>query len=445
MNLITALLVSFLAVAAANPVVDPAARAVAVDARSVLPRNCETVPTLICTGGFNQEIACTDIPFGCSATGVPPVTSDATCAADCIWFAHDTRVHTSKAFTGSWFNRSRYSPVVEADPWIKDREVATGREMMFGSWIVRCLLGYKVEAGSQMPGNSSQLIPSRTLIVRQGWDDERILGTSYLERSSKRDRETRQLGVELLRGHLVELADKCDREDTTRGCVARVANTHGQWCGEMVMRISVSLGNVERSSVGWASCSAMWDGGPRIYDAAVMKFKMMQASRAAFPDPEKIQWVRIHAVYLQAVERRQAQQLLQSKHLWGCWEDKRHGSFMQTREREAANGEECVRGDPGINVKLVHMPNEVRGFICYLLEASPPALASLEGKGEANGSENMGLRGINPRTGNQGAHGSVARGVVKEIDNMVDELLRELCRGPFHLREEGSARECWRA
>ncbi|KAJ7105854.1 hypothetical protein C8R44DRAFT_745509 [Mycena epipterygia] len=51
----------------------PAGHAVAVDSRSA-------VATLICTGGFAQEIACTDIPFGCSATGVPPVTSDATCA-----------------------------------------------------------------------------------------------------------------------------------------------------------------------------------------------------------------------------------------------------------------------------------------------------------------------------------------------------------------------------
>ncbi|KAJ7107912.1 hypothetical protein C8R44DRAFT_885302 [Mycena epipterygia] len=102
MNLITVLVVSFLAVVAVNvsiilasppftenaqSVVDTVAGAVAVDSRSarlgVLPRNCEAVATLSCTGGFDQEIVCTDNPFGCSATGEPPVTSDATCAAQC--------------------------------------------------------------------------------------------------------------------------------------------------------------------------------------------------------------------------------------------------------------------------------------------------------------------------------------------------------------------------
>ncbi|KAJ7096823.1 hypothetical protein C8R44DRAFT_889427 [Mycena epipterygia] len=78
MKLITALLVSFLAVASANPVVDKAAR------DTVVPRMCEIVPFLSCQGGINQESQCENLGFTCQASGTPPIISDTTCAAQCV-------------------------------------------------------------------------------------------------------------------------------------------------------------------------------------------------------------------------------------------------------------------------------------------------------------------------------------------------------------------------
>ncbi|KAJ7451353.1 hypothetical protein FB451DRAFT_1284292 [Mycena latifolia] len=77
MNLLTALLASFFAVAAAKPVGDMAAREVAV------ARNCLTLPFLLCDGGIDQEIACGDA-WQCPGNGLHPVISNATCAAQCV-------------------------------------------------------------------------------------------------------------------------------------------------------------------------------------------------------------------------------------------------------------------------------------------------------------------------------------------------------------------------
>ncbi|KAJ7112370.1 hypothetical protein C8R44DRAFT_742049 [Mycena epipterygia] len=82
MKFISALFVSFFAVAAANPVVDKAARQV-----GVLPSgggsgaHCDIAPFLVCDGGLEQESDCEMIPYQCQATGVPPITTDSTCAA----------------------------------------------------------------------------------------------------------------------------------------------------------------------------------------------------------------------------------------------------------------------------------------------------------------------------------------------------------------------------
>ncbi|KAJ6596215.1 hypothetical protein DFH09DRAFT_1072270 [Mycena vulgaris] len=73
MNFLAALLASLLAVAAANPVGDMAAREPAGPP-------CEIVPSLSCQGGIDQQIACGDA-WTCSGNGLHPVISNATCAA----------------------------------------------------------------------------------------------------------------------------------------------------------------------------------------------------------------------------------------------------------------------------------------------------------------------------------------------------------------------------
>ncbi|KAJ6521223.1 hypothetical protein B0H19DRAFT_1385376 [Mycena capillaripes] len=78
-NLITALLVSFAAVALAKPVVDGAAREASVEWRS-----CQTVPFLVCSGSVDQEFACANLGFNCPGNGLSPVISDPTCAAQCV-------------------------------------------------------------------------------------------------------------------------------------------------------------------------------------------------------------------------------------------------------------------------------------------------------------------------------------------------------------------------
>ncbi|KAJ7636407.1 hypothetical protein FB45DRAFT_1024528 [Roridomyces roridus] len=76
MQLLAALIASFVALAAANPVADLGAREPQVV--------CDTLPFLRCQGGINQQVACQAIPWTCSSTGATPVISDATCAADCV-------------------------------------------------------------------------------------------------------------------------------------------------------------------------------------------------------------------------------------------------------------------------------------------------------------------------------------------------------------------------
>ncbi|KAJ7806998.1 hypothetical protein B0H14DRAFT_3483671 [Mycena olivaceomarginata] len=82
MNLFIALLASFFAVAAANPMGDIAARHAAVVEAQKLARNCQSLPFIICPGGIDQEIACGD-DWTCPGNGQHPITSDATCAAQC--------------------------------------------------------------------------------------------------------------------------------------------------------------------------------------------------------------------------------------------------------------------------------------------------------------------------------------------------------------------------
>ncbi|KAJ7622071.1 hypothetical protein FB45DRAFT_926928, partial [Roridomyces roridus] len=71
MQLLTMLIASFVALAAANPVASN-------------PRSCLIVPFLSCEGGIDQQLACQALPWSCPANGATPVISDETCAAQCV-------------------------------------------------------------------------------------------------------------------------------------------------------------------------------------------------------------------------------------------------------------------------------------------------------------------------------------------------------------------------
>ncbi|KAJ7208391.1 hypothetical protein C8J57DRAFT_1484489 [Mycena rebaudengoi] len=79
MNFLVALLASFLAVSAANPVGDIGGRTAALEAR-IVPKSCDVLPFLLCDGGINQEIACGHA-WSCPGNGLHPVINNATCAA----------------------------------------------------------------------------------------------------------------------------------------------------------------------------------------------------------------------------------------------------------------------------------------------------------------------------------------------------------------------------
>ncbi|KAJ6529702.1 hypothetical protein B0H19DRAFT_1193107 [Mycena capillaripes] len=76
MKFFVALLASFLAVAAANPVGDMAAR-------EPSGLHCEIVPFLSCSGGIDQQIACGET-WTCPGNGLHPVIADPTCETDCV-------------------------------------------------------------------------------------------------------------------------------------------------------------------------------------------------------------------------------------------------------------------------------------------------------------------------------------------------------------------------
>ncbi|KAJ7466487.1 hypothetical protein FB451DRAFT_1260975 [Mycena latifolia] len=76
MRFIIALLIPFVAVAFANPIVDATARDAALDARQVCPG------ALQCTNP-GEAALCAQLPFQCTAAGLPPVMNDPSCVADC--------------------------------------------------------------------------------------------------------------------------------------------------------------------------------------------------------------------------------------------------------------------------------------------------------------------------------------------------------------------------
>ncbi|KAJ7448916.1 hypothetical protein FB451DRAFT_1531937 [Mycena latifolia] len=78
MNLLIALLVPFVAIAVANPV-DATARDADINARA----KCE-IFGLICSGSPDPSDACSALPFECPTKGLPPISSDPICAANCI-------------------------------------------------------------------------------------------------------------------------------------------------------------------------------------------------------------------------------------------------------------------------------------------------------------------------------------------------------------------------
>ncbi|KAJ7877655.1 hypothetical protein B0H13DRAFT_2053534 [Mycena leptocephala] len=82
MNLLTILLTSFLAVAAANPVGDVAAREVTLEARAGPGIHCDLGPFIVCDGGIAQEIDCGG--WHCPGNGLHPIISNVTCAKQCV-------------------------------------------------------------------------------------------------------------------------------------------------------------------------------------------------------------------------------------------------------------------------------------------------------------------------------------------------------------------------
>ncbi|KAJ6521159.1 hypothetical protein DFH09DRAFT_1155765 [Mycena vulgaris] len=78
MNLFISLLVSFVAVAVANPIVDVTARDAELDART-----CQ-IFGMICTAPASTD-ACEALDgWHCQGKGLPPIISDPTCAANCV-------------------------------------------------------------------------------------------------------------------------------------------------------------------------------------------------------------------------------------------------------------------------------------------------------------------------------------------------------------------------
>ncbi|KAJ7256690.1 hypothetical protein C8J57DRAFT_1517329 [Mycena rebaudengoi] len=82
MNFLAALLASFLADSAANPVGDIGGCTAALEAR-IVPKICDVLPFLLCDGGIDQEIACGHA-WSCPSNGLHPVINNATCAAQCV-------------------------------------------------------------------------------------------------------------------------------------------------------------------------------------------------------------------------------------------------------------------------------------------------------------------------------------------------------------------------
>ncbi|KAJ7478336.1 hypothetical protein FB451DRAFT_1241827 [Mycena latifolia] len=74
MKLLTALLASFVAVVAANPVGDMAARG---------GLHCQILPFLSCEGGIDQQIACGH-DWQCPGNGLHPIIANYTCATQCV-------------------------------------------------------------------------------------------------------------------------------------------------------------------------------------------------------------------------------------------------------------------------------------------------------------------------------------------------------------------------
>ncbi|KAJ7192916.1 hypothetical protein GGX14DRAFT_479451 [Mycena pura] len=77
MKFLTVFLASLLAVVAANPIGDIAAREPAT-------LHCDIVPFLSCKGGIDQQLDCQAISWTCPGNGLHPVISNKTCAKQCV-------------------------------------------------------------------------------------------------------------------------------------------------------------------------------------------------------------------------------------------------------------------------------------------------------------------------------------------------------------------------
>ncbi|KAJ7105952.1 hypothetical protein C8R44DRAFT_886392 [Mycena epipterygia] len=78
-----AVLIPFVVIAVANPILDATTRDALTAARADGPRNCQIID-LVCSGGSAQAAECEQIPFECQQIGLHPITANATCAAQCV-------------------------------------------------------------------------------------------------------------------------------------------------------------------------------------------------------------------------------------------------------------------------------------------------------------------------------------------------------------------------
>ncbi|KAJ7479842.1 hypothetical protein FB451DRAFT_1239971 [Mycena latifolia] len=89
MKLTISLLLSFIAVVAANPTLKASARSEAgAQARAVGPPSCPGLGGFSCVGGIDELAECQAQGYGCEGQGPPQLgpggTPNATCTADCV-------------------------------------------------------------------------------------------------------------------------------------------------------------------------------------------------------------------------------------------------------------------------------------------------------------------------------------------------------------------------
>lgn len=136
---------------------------------------------------------------------------------------------------------------------------------------------------------------------------------------------------------------------------------------------------------------------------------MCEARGAAVPDPGK--GVQSRSVNPHPAEGGTAEEMFQGERTCGGQEIAKDKDPLQMAERKMANVGKCSCGEVraprlahDLHVELTYMSNEMRGFLHGFVEAIPQVLAcGLDCRYKGNTSENMALRSVHARPGNQGA------------------------------------------